>query len=59
MMASFVAYIVSFINSFLAFFNLLPFGMMDGLKVWNWHKGVYALAMGLAIGLQAVHWVYL
>ena len=29
------------INSWWAFFNLLPFGNFDGPKIWRWNKGVY------------------
>jgi Zn-dependent protease len=39
------------INAWLAVFNLLPFGIFDGKKVYVWNKGVYAVAMLLAIGL--------
>ena len=30
------------INSWWAFFNLLPIGNFDGPKIWRWNKGVYA-----------------
>jgi len=35
---------VAFINAFLAVFNLIPFGVMDGLKVFMWNKVVWAIA---------------
>ncbi|MGQ9543998.1 MAG: AN1-type zinc finger domain-containing protein [Candidatus Bathyarchaeia archaeon] len=31
------------VNLWLAAFNLLPFGMMDGQKIFNWSKAVWAL----------------
>lgn len=36
------------INSWLAFFNLLPFWQLDGLKVMNWSTGIWAgmIALG-------------
>ncbi|MBI1972703.1 hypothetical protein HYS50_01725 [Candidatus Woesearchaeota archaeon] len=34
------------INAWLALFNLLPFWQLDGLKVLQWHKGVYSAALG-------------
>lgn len=37
------------INSWLGFFNLLPFWQLDGLKVLQWHKGVYGLMIVAAI----------
>ncbi len=39
------------INAWLAVFNLLPFGIFDGKKVFAWNKGVYAVSMLLAVGL--------
>lgn len=31
------------INAWLAFFNLLPFWQLDGLKILNWSRGVWIL----------------
>jgi Zn-dependent protease len=33
--------LVAFINAFLAFFNLLPFGPLDGMKIFNWRKEIW------------------
>ena len=38
------------INSWLALFNLIPFGNFDGIKVFNWNKFVY-VGMLLAAGV--------
>jgi len=43
--------IVAFINAFLAVFNLIPFGIMDGLKVFRWNKIFWALAFTAAAAL--------
>jgi len=43
--------IVAFINAFLAVFNLIPFGVMDGLKVFMWNKLVWAIAFAAAATL--------
>jgi Zn-dependent protease len=32
------------INAWIAFFNLIPFGLLDGFKVFFWNKMVWALA---------------
>jgi Zn-dependent protease len=32
----------SYINIFLALFNLLPIGPLDGAKVWHWNVGIWA-----------------
>jgi Zn-dependent protease len=43
--------IVAFINAFLAVFNLIPFGVMDGLKVFRWNKIFWATAFTAAAAL--------
>jgi Zn-dependent protease len=48
---SLIAFLGSFINAFIAFFNLIPFGIFDGLKVFNWNKSVWAAAFLLALTL--------
>jgi len=45
---------VAFINAFLALFNLIPFGIMDGLKVFKWDKMVWAITFAAAIVLAAL-----
>ena len=40
------------INARLALFNLLPFGFMDGLKVYNWDLRVWVGLFGLALILN-------
>jgi Zn-dependent protease len=42
---------VAFINAFLAVFNLIPFGIMDGLKVFKWNRKFWAIAFALGVAL--------
>ncbi len=39
------------INSFIALFNLIPFGVLDGLKVFNWNKAIWAVAFFASLAL--------
>ncbi len=45
--------IVAFINAILAVFNLIPFGILDGLKVFRWNKIIWAVTFAAAIALIA------
>jgi Zn-dependent protease len=39
------------VNSYMALFNLIPFGDFDGLKVFKWSKTMWVLIVALAIAL--------
>lgn len=39
------------VNTWLAIFNLIPFGPLDGAKIFRWHKGVWTTAVAVGIGL--------
>lgn len=41
-----------FINAWLAFFNLLPFGIFDGKKVLAWNRTVYIALVVVALALM-------
>lgn len=41
------------INSFLAFFNLIPFSMLDGAKIFRWAPLIWVITMGIAVLLLA------
>ncbi|MFH1132931.1 MAG: hypothetical protein V1735_00405 [Nanoarchaeota archaeon] len=40
------------INSWLALFNLIPLGFLNGAKVLRWNKSAYAIAVGVAFALS-------
>jgi Zn-dependent protease len=46
-----IFWIVAFINTILAAFNLIPFGIIDGLKIYRWNKVAWALPFIAAIAL--------
>ncbi len=39
-----VFYLVGFVNLWFAIFNLIPFGPLDGRKVLNWNRPIWAVA---------------
>ncbi len=39
------------VNAWLAIFNLLPFAILDGQKIWSWSKGVWAAEMLISAAL--------
>jgi Zn-dependent protease len=51
--------IVAFINAFLAVFNLIPFGVMDGLKVFRWNKILWAIAFTAAAALTVYTYAFM
>lgn len=41
------------VNAFLAAFNLLPVGPLDGRTVFRWHPGVFVVAFAASVGVLA------
>jgi len=52
-----IFWIVAFINAFLAALNLIPFGIMDGRKVFRWNRIAWTLALIAAIALTVYTYV--
>jgi Zn-dependent protease len=38
-------------NGWIAIFNLIPFGLLDGQKIFDWNKVVWGLTMAISMGL--------
>ena len=60
--SSIIAMIAGFgawINAIIALFNLIPFSIMDGLKVFRWNKAVWALAFTASLILTIVCYIYI
>lgn len=51
--------IVAFYNAWMAIFNLVPLGMLDGYKVFKWNKRVWTLAFAGSVALVAVTFLIL
>jgi len=47
----YVSFFIAYINAFLAFFNLLPFGPLDGMKIFRWKKEVWGLLIVISLGI--------
>jgi Zn-dependent protease len=50
---SWVFVIGAFFNGYIAVFNLIPIGILDGYKIFNWNKTVWALAFAASVTLTA------
>ena len=54
----YMLFFAAYINAFMAVFNLVPFGILDGYKIFSFDKKVWALAFALSIALLVVAAVY-
>jgi Zn-dependent protease len=46
-----------FFNAYIAAFNLLPIGILDGQKIFNWSKIVWGLAFATSAALAAIGYI--
>ena len=47
------------VNTWLAFFNLIPLGPLDGAKIFYWDKSVWFVALAAVAGLLAMEFLVL
>jgi Zn-dependent protease len=47
----------SFFNAYIAAFNLLPIGILDGRKIFNWSKIIWGLAFATSAALAAIGYI--
>jgi Zn-dependent protease len=45
------------INGYIAVFNLIPIGILDGHKIFNWNKTIWAVAFAASIVLAAAAYI--
>jgi Zn-dependent protease len=49
----------AFFNAYIALFNLIPLGILDGFKIFHWNKMVWALAFAISVTLTIMgYYVY-
>ena len=46
-----ISFFIAYINVFIAIFNLIPFGPLDGWKIFSWKKDVWGLLLATSICL--------
>jgi Zn-dependent protease len=49
----------AFLNAWIAVFNLIPFGILDGFKVFQWDKRVWVLAFAASLALTIISYEFL
>ena len=49
----------AFFNAYIALFNLIPLGILDGFKIFHWNKMVWAIAFAISVALTIMgYYVY-
>ena len=50
--------VIANLNAWIALFNLIPLGILDGWKIFSWNKSAWALAFAVSIALMAAtYWL--
>ncbi len=45
-------------NAFIAVFNLIPFGILDGYKIFSWDKKVWATGFAIAASIAVYTYLF-
>jgi Zn-dependent protease len=51
--------LAAFLNGFMAVFNLIPIGILDGFKIYSWDKKLWGMVFALSVALSIVTYVFL
>jgi Zn-dependent protease len=49
----------AFFNAFIALFNLIPIGVLDGLKIFSWNRKMWACVFAPSLALVIVTYIFL
>jgi Zn-dependent protease len=53
-----VLFFAAYVNAFMAIFNLIPFGILDGFKIFSLNKKIWALAFAISAALTVIAYLY-
>jgi Zn-dependent protease len=53
-----VFFLGAFFNAWIALFSLIPFGILDGFKIFSWDKKVWALVFAASVALTVVSYIF-
>jgi Zn-dependent protease len=49
--------LAAFLNAFMAVFNLMPFGILDGFKIFSWNKKIWAVVFAMSAALAVANYL--
>ena len=52
-----VLLLAAFLNGFMAVFNLIPIGVLDGFKIFSWNKKVWVVMFAISIALAIANYL--
>ena len=53
-----ILFFAAYINAFMAVFNLVPFGILDGYKIFSFDKKIWAISFAVSAALAVVAYVF-